>query len=98
MLFEVVSMSRCHMIDLFITQVTMATGGPTWPTWFCQEPPTLKRVAHTSTLRAESNRPGADIHDCVSLKWLLPHVRITKLHCYCKHSVLCIGRARAQFG
>ena len=27
--------------------------------------------------------------------WLLPHVRITKLH---KHSVLCIGRARAQFG
>ena len=32
------------------------------------------------------------------LKWLLPHVRITKLHCYCKHSVICIGRARAQFG
>ena len=48
----------------------METGGPTWPTWFCQEPPTLKRVAHTSTLRAESNRPGADIHDCVSLKYL----------------------------
>ena len=22
---------------------------------------------------------------------LVPHVRITKLHCYCKHSVLCIG-------
>ena len=25
-------------------------------------------------------------------------LRITKLHCYCKHSVLCIGRARAQIG
>ena len=23
--------------------------------------------------------------------WLLPRVGITKLHCYCKHSVLCIG-------
>ena len=22
---------------------------------------------------------------------LVPHVRIMKLHCYCKHSVLCIG-------
>ena len=22
---------------------------------------------------------------------LVPHVRITKLHCYCKYSVLCIG-------
>ena len=22
---------------------------------------------------------------------LVPHVRITKLRCYCKHSVLCIG-------
>ena len=30
---------------------------------------------------------------------LVPHVRIMKLHCYCKHSVLCIGfRARAQIG
>ena len=29
---------------------------------------------------------------------LVPRVRITKLHCYCKHSVLCIGWARAQNG
>ena len=29
---------------------------------------------------------------------LVPHVRITKLHCYCKHSVFRIVRARAQIG
>ena len=31
------------------------------------------------------------LSDLTDRNWLLPHVRITKLHCYCKHSVLCIG-------
>ena len=30
-----------------------------------------------------------NMHDAIFA--LVPHVRITKLHCYCKHSVLCIG-------
>ena len=35
---------------------------------------------------------GRWIEDRISeSKTLLPHVRITKLHCYCKHSVLSIG-------
>ena len=32
------------------------------------------------------------------VKALVLHVRITKLHCYCKHSVLYKVRARAQIG
>ena len=31
------------------------------------------------------------MHRCLYIvRELVPHVRITKLHCYCKHSVLCI--------
>ena len=30
----------------------------------------------------------------ISVYGLLPHVRITKLHCYCKHSVLCIDHSK----
>ena len=29
---------------------------------------------------------------------VIPCVRNTKLHCYCKHSILCKVRARAQIG
>ena len=28
---------------------------------------------------------------CIYTVFLVPHVRVTKLHCYCNHSVLCIG-------
>ena len=33
----------------------------------------------------------ADDRCSVPFSSLVPHVRITKPHCYCKHSVLCIG-------